>query len=268
MERSTARHFTETNVQKRIKTKTILSFLHSGHSFGFFVPKQQIRLKGTDVPSCLCVILRRVIITICKRIKVTTHTLLSLSLILLSLSFFSISVVQPSHWVHVSWQCLADSGSKEEERGEWFFWSFLTSGATLILLLVWLIYGCPHFQIIEKRRRDRINHSLSELRRLVPSAFEKQVKLYISVCENSHQIDLCVSELNDGSLLCRAHQSWRKQRSCRWQWIISNCCTPWEEKVSYCTTGKKNHKYQGFSLTKMELQLDNTLTQSMTVFFL
>ena len=28
--------------------------------------------------------------------------------------------------------------------------------------------------IIEKRRRDRINHSLSELKRLVPSAFEKQ----------------------------------------------------------------------------------------------
>ena len=32
------------------------------------------------------------------------------------------------------------------------------------------------FQIIEKRRRDRINSSLSELRRLVPTAFEKQVK--------------------------------------------------------------------------------------------
>lgn len=31
------------------------------------------------------------------------------------------------------------------------------------------------WQIIEKRRRDRINNSLSELRRLVPSAFEKQV---------------------------------------------------------------------------------------------
>lgn len=30
-------------------------------------------------------------------------------------------------------------------------------------------------QIIEKRRRDRINNSLSELRRLVPSAYEKQV---------------------------------------------------------------------------------------------
>lgn len=31
-------------------------------------------------------------------------------------------------------------------------------------------------QIIEKRRRDRINNSLSELRRLVPSAYEKQVR--------------------------------------------------------------------------------------------
>lgn len=28
--------------------------------------------------------------------------------------------------------------------------------------------------VIEKRRRDRINHSLNELRRLVPAAFEKQ----------------------------------------------------------------------------------------------
>lgn len=28
--------------------------------------------------------------------------------------------------------------------------------------------------IIEKRRRDRINTSLSELRRLVPTAYEKQ----------------------------------------------------------------------------------------------
>lgn len=35
---------------------------------------------------------------------------------------------------------------------------------------------CAARQIIEKRRRDRINNSLSELRRLVPSAFEKQVR--------------------------------------------------------------------------------------------
>lgn len=35
-------------------------------------------------------------------------------------------------------------------------------------------------QIIEKRRRDRINSSLSELRRLVPSAFEKQVCVFSS----------------------------------------------------------------------------------------
>lgn len=31
-----------------------------------------------------------------------------------------------------------------------------------------------HMQMIEKRRRDRINNSLNELRRLVPAAFEKQ----------------------------------------------------------------------------------------------
>jgi len=34
---------------------------------------------------------------------------------------------------------------------------------------------CVSYQVIEKRRRDRINNSLSELRRLVPAAFEKQV---------------------------------------------------------------------------------------------
>lgn len=28
-------------------------------------------------------------------------------------------MVQPSHRVHVSWQRLADSGPKEEKRGEW-----------------------------------------------------------------------------------------------------------------------------------------------------
>lgn len=43
-----------------------------GHSQAVPCPKKQIRLKGADVPSCLCVILRRVIITICRRIKVTT----------------------------------------------------------------------------------------------------------------------------------------------------------------------------------------------------
>ena len=36
-------------------------------------------------------------------------------------------------------------------------------------------------QIIEKRRRDRINTCLMELRRLVPQAFEKQVRLWL-VC--------------------------------------------------------------------------------------
>lgn len=71
MERRTACHFTETNVQKRIKPKTISSSLLSRALLCSSVPKKQIRLKGADVPSCLCVILRRVIITICRRIKVT-----------------------------------------------------------------------------------------------------------------------------------------------------------------------------------------------------
>ena len=31
----------------------------------------------------------------------------------------SLSLSQPSHRVHVSWQRLADSGPKEEKRGEW-----------------------------------------------------------------------------------------------------------------------------------------------------
>ena len=35
-------------------------------------------------------------------------------------------------------------------------------------------------QIIEKRRRDRINNCLVELRRLVPAAFEKQVCLLLT----------------------------------------------------------------------------------------
>lgn len=68
-ERRTACHFTETNVQKCIKVKTISSSLLSRALLFFSVPKKQIRLKGVGVPSCLCVILRRVIITICRKIK-------------------------------------------------------------------------------------------------------------------------------------------------------------------------------------------------------
>lgn len=54
-----------------------------------------------------------------------------------------------------------------------------------------LVANFLHFfsdlQIIEKRRRDRINNCLVELRRLVPAAFEKQVcggfcKIYVSLC--------------------------------------------------------------------------------------
>lgn len=94
-------------------------------------------------------------------------------------------MVQPSHRVHVSRQRFSDSGPKEEKRSEWIialalnlfrlvsFWF----GLQLHLLFSFFLFFLALFlQIIEKRRRDRINHSLSELRRLVPSAFEKQVK--------------------------------------------------------------------------------------------
>lgn len=176
-ERRTACHFTETNVQKCIKVKTISSSLLSRALLFFSVPKKQIRLKGVGVPSCLCVILRRVIITICRKIKWFFFFLPLCPFLLISLSCFNtIFAVQPSHWVHVSRQRLADSGSKEEKRGEWIrsldvsrfclFFSWVCNSVCFFFLM----------QIIEKRRRDRINHSLSELRRLVPSAFEKQVR--------------------------------------------------------------------------------------------
>lgn len=41
-----------------------------------------------------------------------------------------------------------------------------------------------HTQVIEKRRRDRINNCLMELRRLVPQAFEKQVCCYDTCCRS------------------------------------------------------------------------------------
>lgn len=92
----------------------------------------------------------------------------------------SIIVVQPSHRVHVSWQYISDSGSKEEKRGKQIIDADHNLFDFSLLFFFFFLIGlfCPRAfltQIIEKRRRDRINHSLSELRRLVPSAFEKQV---------------------------------------------------------------------------------------------
>lgn len=53
-------------------------------------------------------------------------------------------------------------------------------------------------QIIEKRRRDRINNSLSELRRLVPSAYEKQVR---EVSQPNEQLTLRKAHLKSVGLL-------------------------------------------------------------------
>ncbi len=95
-------------------------------------------------------------------------------------------------------------------------------------------------QIIEKRRRDRINHSLSELRRLVPSAFEKQVRchrlslmLYIVYSKQQSQILKKVLKLKPvpSSHLVRAPLNWKRLRFFRWPWIIWNCCMPWAAKV-------------------------------------
>lgn len=53
MERRTACHFTETNVQKRIKTKTILPSLLSRALLRLSVPKKLIRLRGCAIlPLC------------------------------------------------------------------------------------------------------------------------------------------------------------------------------------------------------------------------
>lgn len=53
----------------------------------------------------------------------------------ISLSFsLSISMVQPSHRVHVPWQRLTDSGPKEEKRGEWI----IALGLNFIVLSFWL----------------------------------------------------------------------------------------------------------------------------------
>ncbi|MEJ1289145.1 hairy/enhancer-of-split related with YRPW motif 1 [Cricetulus griseus] len=49
----------------------------------------------------------------------------------------------------------------------------VTITITITIAVFIFVISYKH-KIIEKRRRDRINNSLSELRRLVPSAFEKQ----------------------------------------------------------------------------------------------
>lgn len=69
-----------------------------------------------------------------------------------------------------------------------YFWCYVEIFGSLRFLF--FSFVC---QIIEKRRRDRINNSLSELRRLVPTAFEKQVSLYLEnyvyeVPQGSHRI--------------------------------------------------------------------------------
>lgn len=64
--------------------------------------------------------------------------------------------------------------------------------------------------IIEKRRRDRINTSLSELRRLVPTAYEKQGSAKL---EKAEILQLTVDHLKmihaKGKTLIYLHNTWK-----------------------------------------------------------
>lgn len=116
--------FTETNVQKCIKPKQSCLSLLSRTLLCSSVPKKQIRLKGADVPSCLCHIKEgnsnnmqrnqsHRASPCAKATPPNKHLLHPRP------PSLPVSMVQPSHRVHVSWQRLADSGPKEEKRGEW-----------------------------------------------------------------------------------------------------------------------------------------------------
>lgn len=98
----------------------------------------------------------------------------------------------------------------------------------VVLTLNWF-HWIP--QIIEKRRRDRINHSLSELRRLVPSAFEKQVRRSDWLSSEFLAQQNCNKNQHLLPFLTRAPLNWRRLRFFRWQWIIWNCFMPWAAKV-------------------------------------
>ena len=129
--------------------------------------------------------------------QITSPRLTAISVFVCS---FSLQKLEFGSRFHVPNYIFPDFGQKKTERSESLY--------TLLLFLL-LINGNNHLffvfeiysrngnaflcfacllQIIEKRRRDRINNSLSELRRLVPSAFEKQVMeqvgkaLSIAIC--------------------------------------------------------------------------------------
>ena len=65
--------------------------------------------------------------------------------------------------------------------------------------------------MIEKRRRDRINNSLTELRRLVPQAFEKQVSdfrccYFLILLLNNATTHVCTQSLLNEPQSCRQRQ--------------------------------------------------------------
>ncbi len=73
----------------------------------------------------------------------------------------------------------SSDGEEETQRGKAIYFTsrgVMAKDSQFRDSLRFLLFSFIYSQIIEKRRRDRINNSLSELRRLVPTAFEKQVR--------------------------------------------------------------------------------------------
>lgn len=102
------------------------------------------------------------------------------------LSWFSLKEHELSPPLHFSHHIYSGAGEEKTPRSKYNHSYFLykeqkSSEFQNSVVFVWgekmiINMRCVARQIIEKRRRDRINNSLSELRRLVPSAFEKQVR--------------------------------------------------------------------------------------------
>ncbi len=100
-----------------------------------------------------------------------------------------------STWFNVSSHNFSSASEETSQRGKSILLSLQTpedctcNAEQMTVLFLNDCYEWFHNvfeQIIEKRRRDRINNSLSELRRLVPSAFEKQVRVNHCTWLTSH----------------------------------------------------------------------------------
>lgn len=238
MERRTACHFSETNVQKRIETKTIPSSSSPGHFSVRCVPKKQIKLK---LSWCAILLLCHIKEGNDNNMQEnqSDHVFSVPPPSTLTLFF----MVQPSYWVHVSWQRLTDSGPKEEKRGEWIVAVELSLFSPVVFVLGVNGSLCsPNFA--DHREEAQRSHQPQPVRAPETGAqcfwetgscsrIQKQIKMgYKWPNWAKKKKSFTQSDAADVRCPFRVHLSWRKRRFCRWQWTTSNCCMPWEEKVS------------------------------------